>query len=189
MAGDNMKANPRAIIRAHRRTYIDVRTGHRRWQDHAFIEIVPVLLGIGCFVAKVKLPVAASVGLLTVSGLLSAFLFGVMLQVSERAMDWADSSPTPGADTSSHATYLSELAANSGYASLVCIMTSAIFVVASASSGWLLRISTAVGLALALHMALVLLMVMKRVYALTTERLNRARTGADRRETPRRHAS
>ena len=189
MARDNIKADPSLIIRAHRRTYIDVRTGHRHWQDYALIEIVPALLGIGCVLAKVTLPVAASVGLLTVSGLLSAFLFGVMLQVSERAMDWADSSPTPGRDTSSHATYLSELAANSGYASLVCIMTSAIFVVASASSGWLLRISTAVGLALALHMALVLLMVMKRVYALTTERLNRARTGADRRETPRRHAS
>lgn len=184
-----MKANPRAMIRAHRRTYIDVRTGKRRWQDVALNEGVPVLLGIGCLIANVKLPVAASVGLLTVSGLLSAFLFGVMLQVSERAMDWADSSPAPGPDTSSHAIYLGELAANSGYASLVCIVTSAVFVVASASSGWLLRISTAVGLALALHMGLVLLMVMKRVYALTTERLNRARTGPDRRDTPRRHAS
>jgi hypothetical protein len=150
---------------------------------------MPILLGIGCLVANVKLPVAASVGILTVSGLLGAFLFSVMLQVSERAMDWADSSPAPGPDTSSHAIYLGELAANSGYASLVCIVTSAIFVVASAGSGWLLRISTAVGLALALHMGLVLLMVMKRVFALTTERLNRARTGADHRNIPRRHVS
>ena len=184
-----MKADPRAIIRAHRRTYIDVRTGKCRWQDVALNEGVPVLLGIGCLIANVKLPVAASVGLLTVSGLLSAFLFGVMLQVSERAMDWADSSPARGPDTSSHAIYLGELAANSGYASLVCIVTSAVFVVASASPGWVLRISTAVGLALALHMGLVLLMVMKRVYALTTERLNRARTGPDRSDTPRRNAS
>lgn len=184
-----MKANPGAIIRAHRRTYIDVRTGKRRWQDYALNEVVPFLLGVGCLLAKVKLPVSASVGLLTVSGLLSAFLFGVMLQVSERAMDWADSSPIPGPETSSHATYLNELAANSGYASLVCITTSAIFVIASASSGWVLRISTGVGLAFALHMGLVLLMVMKRVYALTTERLNRARTGADRRDATRRQAS
>ena len=186
---DNVKANPRAIIRAHRGTYIDVRTGRRRWQDIALNEGAPLLLGIGCLIVNVKLPVGASVGLLTVSGLLSAFLFGVMLQVSERAMDWADSSPAPGPDTSSHAIYLSELAANSGYASLVCIVTSATFVVASASSGWLLRISTAVGLTLAFHMGLIFLMVMKRVFALTAERLNRARTGADRRDTPRRHAS
>jgi hypothetical protein len=38
-------------------------------------------------------------------------------------------------------------------------------------------------------MALVLLMVMKRVFALTQGRLNRARTGADRRDTRGRRAS
>jgi hypothetical protein len=175
-----MKADPRGVLRAHRRTYIDVRTGTRRRQDVIGLEVIPVLVGIAVFFLKVKLPIGASVGLLTVAGLLSAFLFGVMLQVSERAMDWADAAPVPGPDTSAHATYLQELAANSGYASLICILTAAVFVVASVSSHWVLRIGTAVGLALALHMALILLMVMKRVYALTVERLNRARTGADR---------
>lgn len=180
MTRDNMKADPRGVIRAHRRTYIDVRTGTRRWQDVVALELIPALFGVVFFALKVELPTAASVGLLTVAGLLSAFLFGVMLQVSGRAMDWADSTPVPGPDTSAHATYLQELAANSGYASLVSIVTAAVFVIASVGSHWVLRISTAVGLALALHMALVLLMVMKRVYALTVERLNRARSGADR---------
>ncbi len=180
MSRNNMKSDPRGIITAHRRTYIDIRTGTRRIQDVLVLEVLPILLGVASFFLKLKLPTGASVGLLTVAGLLSAFLFGVMLQVSERAMDWADSSPAPGPDTSSHATYLQELAANSGYASLVCIVTSAVFVVASVSSHLALRISTAIGLALALHMALILLMVMKRVYALTVERLNRARSGADR---------
>ena len=180
MTRNNMKADPRGMIRAHRRTYIDVRTGTRRWWDVLVLEIVPVLLGLAAYLLKVELPAGASIGLLTVAGLLSAFLFGVMLQVSERAMDWADSAPMPGPETSAHATYLQELAANSGYASLVCIITAATFVIASVSSLWVLRISTALGLALALHMVLILLMVMKRVYALTVERLNRARSGSDR---------
>jgi len=70
--------------------------------------------------------VVASVGLLTESGLLSAFLVGVMLQISERALDWSDSSPTLGPETSAHATYLVELAANSGYASLVAIVSAGV---------------------------------------------------------------
>ena len=191
MTRNNMKSDPSGVISAHRRTYIDVRTGTRRIQDVLVLEVIPVLIGVASFLLKVKLPTGASVGLLTVAGILSAFLFGVMLQVSERAMDWADSAPVPGPDTSAHATYLQELAANSGYASLICIITSAVFVVASVSSNLALRISTAIGLALALHMALILLMVMKRVYALTVERLNRARSGADRDRSspPRRQAS
>jgi hypothetical protein len=180
MSLSNMKADPRGIIRAHRRTYIDARTGKRHLQDYLVLEELPIAVGIGCAIADVKLAVAASVGLLTVSGLLSAFLFGVMLQISERALDWSDSSPTPGPETSAHATYLAELAANSGYASLVSIVAAGVFVVSSFSSGWWLRISSAVGLALAVHLALVLFMVMKRVFALTQQRLNRARTGADR---------
>jgi hypothetical protein len=175
-----MKADPRRIIQAHRRTYIDARTGNRRWQDHAVLEGVPIAVGVGCIVGNVRLEEMASVGLLTVSGLLSAFLFGVMLQVSERALDWSDSRPVPGPETSAHATYLVELSANSGYASLVAILAAAIFVVPSFSSGWVLRISSAVGLALAVHLVLILAMVMKRVFALTEQRLNRARTGADR---------
>lgn len=177
---NNMKANPIEVILAHRRTYIDVRTGTRHRQDVFILELLPALLGVALFSLKVKLLPGASIGLLTVAGLLSAFLFGVMLQVSGRAMDWGDTAPKPGPDTSAHATYLQELAANSGYASLVCIMTAAVFVVASVSSGWTLIVTTATGLALALHMALVLLVIIKRVYALTIERLNRARTGADR---------
>ena len=177
---NNMKANPMEVIRAHRHTYIDVRTGTRRNQDVLIVEVVPALLGIAMLSLKVKLLPGASIGLLTVAGLLSAFLFGVMLQISGRAMDWADTKPKPGSDTSAHAIYLQELAANSGYASLVCIITAAIFVAASVSTGWALIVATATGLALAFHMALVLLVIIKRVYALTIERLNRARTGADR---------
>jgi hypothetical protein len=175
----NLKANPWNLVRAHWRTYVDVRTGRIRWQDHALFEGLPIAVLAVCLWRDVHLGVATATALLTVSGLLSALLFGVMLQISGRAMDWADSKPEPSASTSSHAIYLGELAANSGYASLICIVAAIDYVIAATSSRQILEASSGIGLALGAHLVLVLLMVMKRVFALTAERLNRARTGAD----------
>lgn len=180
MGGGSSKANPWVIVRAHYATYVDARTGRRRWQDWATFAVPPVGVLAGCLAGNVRLGSAASVGLLTVCGLLSVFLFGVITQVSQRAMDFADSQPEPGRETSSHADSLLELAANAGYTSLVCIVAAVVFVIASIGSGWVLRISTAAGLALGTHMVMVMFMVMKREFLLTQERLNRARTGPDR---------
>ena len=135
-----------------------------------------------CLWRHVELTAAASAGLLTVTGLLSAFLFGVITQISGRAMELSDAMPAPGSATSAHATNLLELAANAGYAALACIAAAATFVLASITSHWWLRVSSAVGLALTLHMGMILLMVMRREFALTQERLERARTGMDRPE-------
>jgi hypothetical protein len=157
---------------------VDAQTGKGRWQDYLTLEVAPVIVGAACLAVDVRLGAGASAGLLTVTALLSVFLFTLMLQMSERAMDWADSRPPPGPDTSAHAIYLEELAANAGYASVVCIMAAVTFVIAGVGSGWALRIASALGLALSGHLALVLMMVMKRVFALTQDRLNRARTGA-----------
>jgi hypothetical protein len=175
MAGTS-KANPWVIVRAHYGTYVDARNGHQRWQDWIAFTLLPTAVLVGCLLGRVRLGPGASTGLLTVCGLLSVFLFGVIVQISQRAMDFADSQPTPGRETSSHANDLKELAANAGYTSIVCIVAAVVFVVASIGSGWVLRISTAVGLALSAHMILVLFMVMKREFTLTVERLNRART-------------
>ena len=68
-------------------------------------------------------------------------------------------------------------AANAGYASLVCVLTAAIFVVASVAKGTWLTLFSAIGLALASHLVLVLLLVLVRVFALTDERLKDTRTG------------
>jgi hypothetical protein len=176
----NLKAHPRYIIEAHRRTYVDARTGRARLQDHFLFEVVPLLAFAGCLAGDVKLNVPTSAGLLTVSGLLAAFLFGVMLQVYERAGEWADTAPETGKNTSEHATNLEEVAANAGYAALLCLCAATSFVIASATSDWPLRISSALGLALALHLALVLLMVMSRLFLLTRTSLDRARVGSDR---------
>jgi hypothetical protein len=87
--------------------------------------------------------------------------------------------PPKGPDTSAHVIYLQELAANAGYSSLVCLAAAVVFVVASVTSHWALRVSSAFCLAIGAHLLLVLMMVMKRVFNLTVERLTRARTGRD----------
>lgn len=172
-----MKASPRDIVVAHYRTYVDHATGKTDWKDHALFGGPAFLLFVGCLSFEITIPTAASVGLLTVAGLLSAFLFGAMLQVSQRAMDWSDTKPVPSRKVSEHAEFLRQLAANAGYASLVSILVATIFVVASASSGKVGAVFTALGLGLAVHLMLVLSLVIVRVFALTQERLIEAETG------------
>lgn len=168
------------IIRAHRRTYADAQTGRMLRRDIAVFELLPALICLGCLLVGIQLSPSAAAALLVVSGLLGALLFGAMLQASQRALDWADTAPPPGPETSSHAIFMGQLAANSGYASLVCIATAICYFFATVATGpWLSAVS-AVSLAVTFHLVLVLLMVMRRVYALTDQRLSRARTGADR---------
>lgn len=175
MARNELKANPVVIVSAHYRTFVDGPSGKPRWQDFGAFVGLPVFAGAICIWQGVKLPESAGVGLLTLSGLLSAFLFGALMTVSERAMSWADSEPPRGKATSRQAAYLEELAANAAYASLVCIVAAVAFLVVSVSHGVLLEVSSALGIALGLHMALVLLMVMRRVFLVTQSRLNDAR--------------
>jgi hypothetical protein len=179
VAKGDFKADPREIIRAHRRTYANVLTGKQSMLDRLVFEGAPfVVVGV-CVGLDVRLSSAASVGLLTVTGVLATLLFGVLVELSTHAMDVANEPPEPGPATSQHAIFIEELAANTAYASLMCIAAAVIFVVASISSAWTLRVFTALGLGLSAHLALVLMMVMKRVFTLTVERLNRVRTGAD----------
>jgi len=195
VASDSSKFNPLRIVRVHYGSFVNQATRRRRWRDYLLPIGIPLVVAALCLIGDVQLTGSASAGLLTVSGLIGAFLFGVMLQVSQRAMEWADASPAPSRSTTDHAELLRELSANAGYASLVCIAASASFVVAATTatdtpaasllaepqtgSEWPLRISSALGLALVAHMVVTLLMVMKRIFAVTEERLNRAQTGAD----------
>jgi hypothetical protein len=178
VAKRSSKINVLGLVAAHRRTYVDARTGRPRPRDYLLLEGLPLLVA-GCSIwLNVKLPSDTVLVLLTAAVIIGALLFGVMLQVSERAMTWAESSPRPSADTSRHARYLEELAANSGYASLVCILATVVYVVVTFTGAWPLRIASGIGVGLGVHLVLVLFMVLKRVFALTQDRLNRARTGA-----------
>jgi hypothetical protein len=167
------------IIRAHRLTLVDANTGRRRIQDVLLIEILPLLVALVSYWRDFEISEAVRIALLTVSGILAALLFGVMLQISERALAWVEERPQPGPTTSSHAINLEELAANSGYASLVCIAAAIAFAASSGAEGLWLRLFSAIGTGLGTHLILVLLMVMKRVFALTRARLHQARTGAN----------
>jgi hypothetical protein len=190
MAKGDAKIDVRNIIRAHRRSYVKADSGEPRRKDKVLIEWVPALVGAACLAGDVRLSHETANGLLTVSFLLSALLFGVMLQVADRAMSWADEAPDRGRATSAQATFLEELSANAGYASLVSIVAALLFVGASVSEGWALRIFTALGIGVGVHLVFVLLMVMKRLFALTQEQLNRARTTTtDRKRPPGQRAS
>jgi hypothetical protein len=154
VARGDAKPDPRKIIRAHLDTYVDVRTGKGRPQDHLLIEGLPVAVFGVCVGLDVRLGPIAAGGLLTVTGLLGVFLFGLVVQLAARAMDLADSRPPRSPDTSAHAIYLQELAANASYASLACITAAVVFVVVSVTSHWALRVSSALGLAIGAHLVL-----------------------------------
>ena len=104
--------------------------------------------------------------------------FAALPTSPEATMADAAAQPSAGVSwTTSHAIYLEELAAIAGYASVVCITAAVTFVIADVGSGWVLRGSHLPWGPCSLGI-LVLMMVMKRVFALTQDRLNRAWTGA-----------
>jgi hypothetical protein len=175
MARGDSKIDVGVIVKAQRATYVDDE-GNRRLADRALLEWTPIGVAVACLIFGVELPQLAAGGLLTVSFLLSALFFGLMLQISDRAMSWADSTPQPSKDTSRHAELLLELAAHAGYAALVSILAAIAYVVASVGSGPVLVGSSAVGIALGVHLVLVLLMVLKRVFLITKGQLNQAQT-------------
>jgi hypothetical protein len=171
------------IIATHRATYRNLATGKLRHRDLIELDLPPLAAGGLCLAFNVMLGSTASAGLLTVAGLLSAFLFGLMIQVSDRAENWSDTAPVPGKATSDHAQYLVELAASAGFASMLSIAAAVAFVVASTTSHWALRVSSSIGIALGIYLVLTLMVVMSRVFAVTVDRTRRVRTGADRSQT------
>jgi hypothetical protein len=103
-----------------------------------------------------------------------------------------DEGPPRGKDTAEQADYLEEIAASSAYAAVLSIVSAAVFVACvvfdkqvpavlhhSTVLGHptVLRVLTAVGLALLTHLALILLMVLRRIFALVQGRLVKVRTG------------
>ncbi len=176
-----MKANPWPLIRAHYRTLVDYRDGSVRLRDCALFLGVPVAVWIAACVLRVVLPDAASAALLTTSGLLAGFFFGVMLQIATRSAGWASEKPEPSKETTHQANFLEEIAANAGYASLVSIVAAATFAVAIAVNPEdAIVIFSGLGLALLTHLILMLCMVMVRVLAWTHDRLVDAKTGHGR---------
>lgn len=174
-----MKANPWQLVVEHYRTLRDRRTDESRWQDYVWFLLVPAGVFAGGCVLGIELPEGASAGLLTASGVLAAFFFGVMLQVAQRALDWSESRPPKGKDTTWQADFLTQIAANAGYAVLVSLAAAVVLVAVLITEGHRLAsvLLSALALALCVHLALMLSMVLIRIYALTSDRLLRTKVG------------
>ncbi|HEX5989817.1 MAG TPA: hypothetical protein VFY75_06375 [Solirubrobacterales bacterium] len=174
-----MKANPSKLVKEHYRTLRDRRTDESRWQDYAWFLIGPAVVYVVACIIGLELPEGASAGLLTASGVLAAFFFGVMLQVAQRALEWSESNPEKGRDTSWQADFLTQIAANAGYAVIVSLIAAAVLVAVLITEGAGLAnvLLSALALALCVHLALMLSMVLVRIYALTSDRLLRTKVG------------
>lgn len=171
------KLNPTTIIKAHHSTLADPRTGQRNRRD--LYEVWLPALAIGALtVVRVKdFPDAAATGLFGGLALLAAFMFSLCVQMLERADELAVSAD-PGPGTTRRARRSRYLAANGAYASLVAALASAVLVGELFIDGPVGRLLGGVGVALAAHFFLVLLMVVTRVFVFTADRLDGARTGA-----------
>lgn len=171
------KADPSEYVRTHFRSFVNADTGKLRPGDFVSFLGIPAAVGLFVGLYPVVLPVAASVGLLTVVGILSALLFGLMTQVGDRAAELVSSAPAPSERTNNRAKLSLEMAANSGYGSFISLVSAGLFVVCSVAHGILLQLFSALGLTLGAHLFLTLMMVMKRSFSLTMSNLNRAATG------------
>lgn len=174
-----MKFVPTRLVKAHYRTLVDARTDRPHWPDYAVALGPPIVAAVVVLVTKTHADPTVSGGVLTASGLFAAFLFGAMLQVSQRALEWVDTKPERGPKTSQMAINLEELAANAGYSSLMAVIAAVFFLVCSATPthSWVNTISLACGVATGLHMILGLVLVMNRVFLMTQGQLRRARAG------------
>jgi hypothetical protein len=174
-----MKANPWKLIQAHYRTLRDANTGDARPWDYALFLGLPALVYVLCLFLGTELPVEAAAGLLTATGVLSAFFFGVVLQVAQKAMDLADNPPKEsGKATYWQIEFLKEIAASAGYACLVSVVAAAVFLASlMATSKWVVVVFSSLGIALGVHLVLLLSMVLSRVYDLIIRRLRTAKVG------------
>jgi hypothetical protein len=174
-----MKFVPTRLVKAHYGTFVDARTETVHLPDFVVALVPPLLAGAGVIIAGLNVNETVSGGVLTASGLFAAFLFGAMLQVSARAVEWVDRKPKRGPQTTQTATNLEELAANAGYASLMAVLAAVFFLVCSATKGQetINTVALAFGVAIGLHMIIMLVMVMNRVFLMTQSQLIEARTG------------
>ncbi len=180
MTARTSKINPSPIVRSHLKVLVD---GNGRWSARDYLEQfgIPVAVGLALWIADVSISTGTGTAILTLSGLFAAFLFQLTVQLLDRAADWAQSDPDPGLPTSHYAGLLEELSASAGYASIISATTaSAALAVVISQKGWPEHLLAAITVTLLVHLAFTLLLVARRVFLLTRERLNAARTGTAR---------
>lgn len=143
--------------------------------------IVPLVVGAATILLEVELSEPISAGILAITGVASAFCFHLSIQLLDRAANWAESSPTPGRDTTTYASLIEELSANTLYAAYIAALAAvAAFLAGITEDGWPERVLVCISAVVTVHFAVTLMLVMARVFLLTRARLNIARTGIKR---------
>ena len=184
MVQSKSKINPIPIVSGFLRTLVED-DGRRNLRDYVEQYVVAFIGGAVVVWQEVDLPGQVKAGALAISALFAAFLFQLTIQLLERSASWVDNAPEPGAETTQHAKLLEELSANSAYAALVsALVSSASLVSIVANTGWSGRIIGGLLVASFIHLSAAMLLVLRRVFLLTQERLNTARTGVGRHPVP-----
>jgi hypothetical protein len=177
MSGSKINVLP--IVKAHYQTLYDNRTNKLRARDYIEQISFPVAAGGASVGFGWSLKDAGTMAAAT--GLLAAFLFGLTIRELENAEDFALSDRPPGKATTRYAKSVGELVTNAAYASLIAFVATAfeIFGVLAYDSSTPVWLTALIAVTLA-HLAIALLMVLRRVFLWTHDRLMVARTGDER---------
>jgi hypothetical protein len=171
------KVSPLPILSGFAGTLVDTE-GRRSKLDVFEQYVLPALIGLALLLWGPKIPPFLGGALLTLAGLFAAFLFSLTIQLLERASAWSESQPSPGPATSTYAILLGELSANAAYAALVSAAAAvAALAAAITTNGAGERITVALTAGLFAHLGTTMLLVLRRVFLLTRQRLTEARTG------------
>lgn len=163
------------LCQAHLKTLYDARTNKRSTRD--ILEQVGIPLSVGGIAALAGWDFSATDALIGGTSLFAAFLFGLTIQLLGNAENLAETGARPGLETSRRIRLLEELTANAAWASLVSLgaatlLTLHAVAVSGSSPRWLSGVIAGV----LTHLVIVILMVLKRVFFRTRERLVHART-------------
>jgi hypothetical protein len=173
------KLDVRPILSANRRTISDARTGKIRTIDILELVAFPATVGTLSFVAGWRL--RSPDALLAATGLLGAFLFGLMIRELEYTEDLAEGSRAPSRALSDQARIVTELSANAAYAALVSFALAGLLIVGNvAMSASAPRWFTALTMVGMTHLGMVMVLLVRRVFTRIGERLTWARSGASR---------
>jgi hypothetical protein len=170
------------IWRDHHATLIDHRTGVSRPKDFLLVYLPGVIASVGLAAAdvmdsdRVAFSSQAVDGMLTASGLLAAFFFGLSVTLLDKAMDFDLQHPTPTPEVLNRATRMQEVAANTAFAAVVAGATTAMLVL-SATVKSLSDIAAAFAVGGVVTILTTGAMVLRRIYNETKERLRNVRTG------------
>lgn len=140
---------------------------------------IPTLCCVLAILLDMRVNESAAASLLVVMGILAAFFLQLSISVFLRAATWVETQPVPSLMTSQYGALLNDLGASSAYAAFVSIgCCFASLAVAVSECGWNERILSGVLLLAVTHLILTLLIVVRRVFLVTHERVRRAVTGS-----------